>query len=57
MRPLALLGIDRGDGAVLAFDEIHPGDDAERFRAERDRAGGEIRLVFGLIGSGQLAAA
>src|SRR5205823_6919660 len=57
MRPLALLGIDRRDGAVVALDEIDLGDDAERLRGERDRAGGEVGPVTDLIGGRQLATA
>jgi hypothetical protein len=57
VRALAFLGVDRGDSAILALDEVHLRNDAERLRGERHRTGSEIRLVIDLGGRRQLAAA
>jgi hypothetical protein len=57
VRALALLGVDRRDGAILALDQIHPGDDTERLGGERHRAGREVWPVVSLVGGRQLAAA
>jgi hypothetical protein len=46
VRPLAFLGVDGSDGAVLALYQIHLGDDAESLGAEHHRARGEVGLLL-----------
>jgi hypothetical protein len=57
VRPLALLGVDRRDGAIVALDQIHLGNDAEPLGAERHRARRKIRCLVDVACGRQPAAA